>query len=323
MGNRNNPTRGTASESRYSLMEFMAEFPDDDACLTYLWRSRHSPDGEHALCPRCQIERTFHRYHTAQQRQSWTCSACGLHVHPTAGTIFHKSSTSLHLWFYALYLITSTRCGISAKQLERELGVTYKTAWRMFNVIRNSLMAENGITLSGTVEMDETYLTPRRRRDEPTWHSGHNPRERVVMGAVQRQGKVVARYVPSANGLAVEYMTEAHVLPASMIYTDTARIYRRLPGRGYGHERVNHSAGIYVSGDVHTQTIEGFWALLKSGIRGTYHSVSTKWLQSYLDEYAWRYNHREFTRRQSGVRRVPVGEAKFRLLLGLACRPTA
>jgi transposase-like protein len=128
-------------------MEFMAEFPDDDACLAYLWRSRYSPDGEHAICPRCQVERTFHRYHTAQQRQSWTCSACGLHVHPTAGTIFHKSSTSLKLWFYALYLITSTRCGISAKQLERELGVTYKTAWRMFNVIRNSLMAEDGVTL--------------------------------------------------------------------------------------------------------------------------------------------------------------------------------
>src|ERR1019366_2145494 len=141
--NRKNPTRGIASESRYSLMEFMDEFPDDDGCLTYLWRSRYSPDEEHALCPRCQVERPFHRYHIAQQRQSWTCSACGLHVHPTAGTIFHKSSTSLHLWFYALYLITSTRCGISAKQLERELGVTYKTAWRMFNVIRNSLMSEN------------------------------------------------------------------------------------------------------------------------------------------------------------------------------------
>jgi transposase len=142
--NRKNPIRGTASDPRYSLMEFMAEFPADDACLTYLWRSRYSADEEHAVCPRCQVERTFHRYHTAQQRQSWTCSACGLHVHPTAGTIFHKSSTSLHLWFYALYLITSTRCGISAKQLERELGVTYKTAWRMFNVIRNSLMAETG-----------------------------------------------------------------------------------------------------------------------------------------------------------------------------------
>jgi transposase-like protein len=138
-------------------MEFMAQFPDDDACLEHLWRTRHSADGQHAVCARCKVERTFRRYENAKRRQSWTCTTCGLHVHPTAGTIFHKSSTSLHLWFYALFLITSTRCGISAKQLERELGVTYKTAWRMFNVIRNSLMAEPDITpLPGTVEADET-----------------------------------------------------------------------------------------------------------------------------------------------------------------------
>ena len=128
-------------------MEFMAEFPDDDACLMYLWRSRYSPDGEHAVCPRCQIERTFHRYHTAQQRRPGRVLPAGSTSTPRPG----RSSTSrprpFKLWFYALYLITSTRCGISAKQLERELGVTYKTAWRMFNVIRNSLMAEDGITL--------------------------------------------------------------------------------------------------------------------------------------------------------------------------------
>jgi transposase len=323
MSNRKNPTRGMSSESRYSLMEFMDEFPDDDACLTYLWRSRYSQDGEHAHCPRCDRERTFHRYHTAQARQSWTCTACGLHVHPTAGTIFHKSSTSLKLWFYALYLITSTRCGISAKQLERELGVTYKTAWRMFNVIRNSLMAEDGITLSGEVEMDETYLVHRRRANEPVGQPGRSLRERAVMGAVERRGQVVARYVGSANRLEVEHMTDLHVLPAAMVYTDESAIYRRLKGRGYGHARVNHSAGVYVDGDAHTQSIEGFWSLLKSGIRGTYHSVSSKWLQSYLNEYAWRYNHREHTRRQPGVKRMPVGEAKFRLLVERACQPVA
>jgi transposase-like protein len=302
-------------------MEFVKEFPDDDACMAYLWRTRYSEDGEHAICPRCKIERKFHHYSNADRRQSWTCTVCGLHVHPTAGTIFHKSSTSLSLWFYALFLITSTRCGISAKQLERELGVTYKTAWRMFNVIRNSLMSEDGIALSGEVEMDETYLVHRRRANEPVGQSGRSLRERAVMGAVQRQGQVVARYVGSANRLEVENMVDLHVLPATMVYTDESAIYRRLTGRGYGHARVNHSAGIYVDGDAHTQSIEGFWSLLKSGIRGTYHSVSAKWLQSYLDEYAWRYNHREVTRRQPGVRRMPVGEAKFRLLLARACRP--
>src|SRR5205807_1350517 len=154
------------------------EFPDDDACLDYLWRSRYAPDGIHAMCPRCDVERTFKRYATTQRRQSWTCTTCGLNVHPTAGTIFHKSSTSLHLWFYGLYLITSTRCGISAKQLERELGVTYKTAWRMFNVIRNSLMASDGVVLSGKIEADETYFTRSRRNrpGEPARRSGEGPR---------------------------------------------------------------------------------------------------------------------------------------------------
>jgi transposase-like protein len=122
------PTRGRSSESSVSLMEFMREFPNDEACLEYLWRTRHSPDGETAYCPKCDRDRTFKRYAMTQRRQSWTCLGCGHHVHPTAGTIFHKSSTSLHLWFYAMYLITSTRCGISAKHLERELGVHYKTA---------------------------------------------------------------------------------------------------------------------------------------------------------------------------------------------------
>src|SRR5712691_9889646 len=118
--NRRNPIRARSSESQYSLMEFMREYPDDEACLVALWRKRHAEDGTHALCPKCQLVRAFARYETAAKRPSWTCTACGHHLHPTAGTIFHKSSTSLHLWFYAMYLMTSTRCGISAKQLERE-----------------------------------------------------------------------------------------------------------------------------------------------------------------------------------------------------------
>ena len=141
-----NPAGVASSELQHSLMEFMREycdshaefmreFPDDEACLQWLWRKRYSADGEHAHCPKCERERVFRRYTTSQRRRSWTCIACGYHLHPTAGTIFHKSSTSLHLWFYAIYLMASTRCGISAKQLERELGVTYKTAWRTANLI--------------------------------------------------------------------------------------------------------------------------------------------------------------------------------------------
>jgi transposase-like protein len=209
---RKNPKRAKSSDSQYSLMEFMREFPDDDACLNWLWENRHSPDGKHADCPKCGREHVpFKAYAMKQRRQTWTCTKCGHHVQPTAGTIFEGSSTSLHLWFYALHLMTSTRCGISAKQLERELGVTYKTAWRIFNRIRNELMNDDGDSpLSGDIEVDET----------------------------------------SVEGI------------------DNA----------------------------HTNTIEGFFGNLKTALRGTYKHVSHRWLQSYLDEFAWRYNHRHDSR---------------------------
>ena len=124
---RNNPVRAKSSDSRVSFMEFVREYPDDAACLNHLWRTRYAEDGENAECPKCEQLRSFKRYETSQRRQSWTCTACAT-IHPTAGTIFHKSSTSLHLWFYAIYLVSSSRCGIAAKQLEREIGVNYKTA---------------------------------------------------------------------------------------------------------------------------------------------------------------------------------------------------
>jgi len=132
---RNNPTRQQSSSSDYSLMEFMHEFPNDSACLDRLWRDRFASDGHTAHCTRCEKPRRFHRTTT---RASYTCDSCGLHVHPMAGTIFEKSTTSLQLWFYAIYLVASTRCGISAKQLERELGVPYKTAHRMMKKIRTT-----------------------------------------------------------------------------------------------------------------------------------------------------------------------------------------
>src|SRR5271154_3020265 len=160
---RNRPKRAKASESSYSLMEFMQEFPDDAACLDYLWREKFAPDGAHAHCPKCDRERKFHR---VKDRPAYDCDTCGHHLHPTAGTIFHKSSTSLHLWFFAMYIMASTRCGVSAKQLERELGVTYKTAWRMFNLIRNEVMEQDDTPLSGEVEVDETFLKGRMRNAE-------------------------------------------------------------------------------------------------------------------------------------------------------------
>jgi transposase-like protein len=304
---RKNPTRAKSSESRYSLMEFTREFPDDDACLNYLWRTRFSADGEHAECPKCETVRSFKRYETTPRRNSWTCIACGHHLHPTAGTIFHKSATALHLRFYAMYLMTSTRCGISAKQLERELGVTYKTAWRIFHLIRHELIVQTDEPLTGKVEMDEMYVGGRpRQTDHATWaalpetqrrraaKSWANEHRTPVFGMVERHGRVTAHVVPNTKAATLVPRVKARVLPEAVIYTDEATVYRKgMANAGYQHHRVHHVAKVYVQGDAHTNTIEGFWSLVKRGIGGTHHAVSAKHLQGYLNEYTWRYNHRK------------------------------
>jgi transposase len=294
--NRNEPRRAKTSTSDYSVTEFLAEFPDDAACLEHLWRTRHSPDGEHAHCPRCDAEKVFKRYATKQQRQSWTCTGCGHHLHPTAGTIFHRSSTSLRLWFHAMYLMTSTRCGISAKQLERELGVHYKTAWRMFNKIRNELMAEDEARtqpLKGNVEIDETSWGGKARR-RMTYSEAARFRESkpTVLGMVERGGRVRVRVIEARRGEPLSGAVRANVNPDSFIFTDDWPAYKPLRGQFLDHRVINHSAGSYVVGEIHTNTIEGFFGNLKTGMRGAYKVVSEKWLQSYLDEYAWRYNER-------------------------------
>jgi transposase-like protein len=294
--NRHEPRMAKSSTSDYSVTEFLADFPDDAACLEHLWRTRHAPDGEHADCPKCGDVKVFRRYVTKQQRQSWTCTACGHHLHPTAGTIFHRSSTSLRLWFHAMYLMTSTRCGISAKQLERELGVHYKTAWRMFNRIRNELMTEGepAPSLRGEVEVDETSWGGKPRRKFKTRQESIAFREAkpTVLGMVERGGRVRARVIPTRFGEPLSDAVRANVNPEAILYTDDWLSYRPLAREYAGHRVINHSAGSYVEGNIYTNTIEGFFGNLKTGMRGTYKLVSRKWLQSYLDEYAWRYNNR-------------------------------
>jgi transposase-like protein len=278
------------------MMEFMREFPDDAACLEHLWRERYAPDGHTTYCPKCERERRFHR---VKDRPAYDCDTCGHHIHPTAGTIFHKSSTSLHLWFYAAYMITSTRCGVSAKTLERELGVTYKTAWRMFTLIRNELMSQDdeGI-LGGEVEVDETFVQGRMRNDERRRRAAkgivgpQRERQAIVFGAAERGGPLRATVIPDSRGKTVLSKTIEYVLPRSLIYTDEYVGYEQLGQIGYRHKRIKHLARVYVQGDTHTQTIDGFFGLLKNGIRATHHGVSHKWLQGYLNEYAWRWNRR-------------------------------
>lgn len=297
--NRNDNRRSTSSDGTYTRADLERDFPTDAVCLDWLWRSNHSTDGEHAECPKCETTRKFHR---VASRPSWSCDTCGHHLHPTAGTIFHKSSTGLDLWFKAIFIMSSTRCGSSAKQLERELGVTYKTAWRMANRIRTMLMDQDDDQLSGEVEVDETYyggkprLADRERNADGSTKRGktaHSKRKQQVFGAVERGGRIRAEVIPADETGGIPRRLHEFVLPSSSIFTDEYVAYNRVGQNFASHSRIRHQAKVYVEGNVHTNTIEGFWALLKTGISGSYHAVSAKYLQTYVDEFAWRYNHRE------------------------------
>ena len=268
---------------RYTIRNFNEDFPDDDACLDFV-ASLIYPDGIN--CRTCKVVRPHHKL---TNRKAYSCDYCGTHVYPLAGTIFEKSRTSLKSWFYAMFLISSTRCGISAKQLERELGVTYKTAWRMFNQIRK-LMGDDTGMLGGEVEMDETYIGGKEKG--VMGRPGRNAKKVPVFGIVERGGKVAALVTKDVTRATVMPIIEAKVLPRSLIYTDDYRVYNPLKAKGYGHKRIAHSQKVYVMGNIHTNTIEGFWSLTKRGIGGVYHSVSAKHLQGYLNEYAWRYSYR-------------------------------
>jgi transposase len=271
---------------RYGLRDFERDFPDDDACLEWL-REYLYPEG--IFCKVCDAVTKHHR---VRSRPSYSCDRCGRHEHPTAGTIFQDSRTPLRLWFRAIFLMAQTRCGISAKQIERDLGVTYKTAWRMFHLIR-SLLVEDVTDLDGAVEVDETYIGGRPRvpvhGDRPRAIREAKARKIMVQGMVERGGRVRATVNPPSP-LAGNVV--AHVMPDAMVFTDEAAAYTKLGRFGYQHRRIHHTMRIYVFGDVHTNTIEGFWSLVKRGINGVYHNVSGKYLQMYFDEYSFRYNHR-------------------------------
>jgi transposase len=278
-------------ELRYTRNDFDRDFPTDDVCLETIKEQRFPGGVTH--CDKCDADRKHYR---VTGRTAYACDHCGNHIYPLAGTIFQKSSTSLRIWFQAMYLMGSTRCGISAKQIQRETGVTYKTAWRMFKEIR-SLLSENDIKLEGSsVEMDETYYGGTRKNQAGRPMRGDKKKTPVV-GIVERGGKgrVIAKATADVSGGTLLGMAHEFVLPKSTIFTDEFCSYdgiKHMSGN-YRHRRIKHNARVYVRGDVHTNTIEGFWSLIKRGIGGVYHQVSQKYLQSYLDEYSFRYNRRD------------------------------
>lgn len=274
---------------KYTAKDLRHDFPDDAACLNWLVEYLY-PDGIH--CKNCN---KITPHHAMKTRKSYSCELCGHHVHPTAGTIFHKSSTPLTLWFEAIFIMTATRSGVSAKQLERTLGVTYKTAWRMFHQIRKMMGEDDNEPLKGTVEIDETYFhgdpNKNRRLQRKVKHSRRH--HQAVFGMVEREsGRAKAIHVEKAGKALVPIVMGAVATQAN-IYSDSYRPYRILYWKGYKHKSVNHMMGEYVRDDVHTQNIENLWSHMKRGIRGVYRHVDPKYLQAYVDEYAFRYSHRK------------------------------
>jgi transposase len=266
---------------RYTIKDLQAEFSNDDTCLEWLVNYRY-PDG--ITCGKCE-EVTKH--HKIKNRKAYSCDRCGNNLHPMAGTVFEKSTTPLSLWFYAMYLMANTRAGISAKQLERELGVTYKTAWRMFHQIRKVM--GNNDRMKGDVEIDEMYFgpIPERRSTAKTGTS------QMIFGAVERGGRAKVVHVTTTTKHALLKEVVNSVDSSAQVYSDGHMAYRRLDWAGYrGHKVVNHGQDEYVNGEIHTQNVENLWSNMKRGIKGVYRHVDAKYLQAYADEYAFRYSHR-------------------------------
>jgi transposase len=275
--------------NKYTIKDFDKEFPTDEVCMEWLKNHRY-PDGIN--CPVCD---KVTKHHRVAKRACYECDNCGHQIYPLAGTIFNKSATSLRTWFQVIYRMASTRCGISAKQIQRETGVTYKTAWRMFKQIR-TLLGENTYHLA-EVEMDETYVGGKAinmHASKRAKLTGRGTADKTaVFGIVERKGRVSAVVVPSTDRSTLITEVENRVMKPATVYTDEMSAYEPLTYKGYNHQAVNHSDKVYVKGNAHTNTIEGFWSLVKRGISGVYHAVSPKYLQSYVNEYSFRYNHRK------------------------------
>lgn len=273
---------------KFTFKQFQAQYPDDDACLRAILERRY---GKADACPKCGIVGLLTKI---EGRRAFACKE-GCHTYPCAGTIFEHSSTFLTLWFHAMYLMTATRNGVSAKELQRQLGVTYKCAWRIGHQLRDLMSqrakAQTPGPLFGHVEMDETYIGGRRKGGRGRGQFMKN--KSVVFGMVQRQGALQGHVVANENADTLMPIIQANVAPGTTISTDRAPGYKPLTRHGFKHDRVNHQAGEWVRGDVHTNTIEGFWSHLKRGIKSTHASVSRQHLQKYVDEFAFRYNNRE------------------------------
>jgi transposase-like protein len=274
-------------ETKYTLRQFNQDFKTDADALDFIFKMRY-PDG--AIC-KCGKKDCFYQI---KKRKCYCCSHCGYQLSPTAGTIFHKSETILKSWLFAMFLISNSKNGVSAMELMRQIGVTYKTAWRMNHQIRK-LMKQPMDKLSGEVEADETYIggkmrnMHKERRDKCGQGTGGVGKE-IVMGLLERKGKIKVKHIGNVRRHAVQSEVRQHVEKGSNVFTDALKSYNGL-NQDYIHEVIDH-AKEYVRGNVHTNGLEGFWSQLKRSINGTFHHVSPQHLRAYVDEFCYRYNQR-------------------------------
>jgi hypothetical protein len=273
--------------SKFTFKQFQEMYPDDASCLAKMMEVNYG--GTEIVCPACGKESKFH---PLAKRRAFVCQLCGHHIYPCAETIFHKSPTNLTKWFFVMYLMTSTRHGVAAKEVQRQLGVTYKCAWRMCHELRKLMAsADFGGPLGGDgkhIEIDETvmggYQSNRERRAK-----GSN--KSLVFGMVERDGILRAGPIPNLSQDTLESIVRGHVREGTRITADEWDSYNDLK---YGFElgRVNHSKKEWVVGDDHTNTIEGHWAHFKCAVRGTHIHISAKHMWKYVAEFSYRRNFR-------------------------------
>lgn len=275
----------------FTIKQFREEYPNENTCLDKIFNLRYRNLKE---CPNCHKEFNFRRITT---RRAYQCRYCYHQLYPTAGTVFEKSTTPLTYWFYAIYLFCATRNGVSAKELERQLGVTYKTAWRMAKQIRILMGDKSSVKLKGFVELDETLyggLEKNKHKDKRVKGTqGMSTKTKTpIFGMVERLGKVKAKKVSDTKSSTLFPIIESNVDKTAHISTDESTSYLSLNKLGYKHGVIKHFQEQYRDGHICTNTIEGYFSQLKRMIKGTHIHVSNKYLQYYIDEASFRYNNR-------------------------------